>query len=476
MNPNHKKIFKSPQWLAIYISLGLIVVVVYACSDASEFLLPLIILGLLICGFILLLVISLVRILVVAKRPDCQRSEPKMSEHKTQKADITFECPECKQHLVIDAGDGGSEILCPTCSKPITVPQSSIQTTFRIHTQAGMSPVPKKPIYRLKTSFFKLAALAAFVVLMVFIISAALDSYHRSQSTILFNSGSDKYAKGDYDGALNDFNKVIKYRPDFADAYNGRGMAKYSKSDYGGALSDFNEVIQLRPDFPEAYCNRGCAEFCKSDMDAALADCNRAIQDNPGDAVAYAIRGNIANAKGDYDGALGDYDKAIQIKPDYTYAISIRDKLKAAHEDAKPEPSLASIIALFQNKLSGYLAVKDEQGFTHNASAAQFLFDCIHPIGTAKGILVTDAVLNKDDNGKIQSVGLKLLLYWQGPMKSGSTTFQMLYDNSNDTFETDKLNVLRTDGITREDVNNFVGGAVIGAQIGQEIHNALNGN
>jgi DNA-directed RNA polymerase subunit RPC12/RpoP len=36
-------------------------------------------------------------------------------------ADITFECPECKQHLVIDAGSAGLEIPCPNCSQSITV-------------------------------------------------------------------------------------------------------------------------------------------------------------------------------------------------------------------------------------------------------------------------------------------------------------------------------------------------------------------
>jgi len=38
-------------------------------------------------------------------------------------ADIAFECPECKQHLVIDAGYAGQQVQCSTCSRSITVPQ-----------------------------------------------------------------------------------------------------------------------------------------------------------------------------------------------------------------------------------------------------------------------------------------------------------------------------------------------------------------
>jgi uncharacterized RDD family membrane protein YckC len=52
-------------------------------------------------------------------------------------ADITFECPECKQHLVIDAGDAGSEIQCPTCFKIITVPQTIIPAPTQIAGASG---------------------------------------------------------------------------------------------------------------------------------------------------------------------------------------------------------------------------------------------------------------------------------------------------------------------------------------------------
>jgi DNA-directed RNA polymerase subunit RPC12/RpoP len=36
--------------------------------------------------------------------------------------DITFNCPNCEQELAVDASGAGSEIECPACSKPITVP------------------------------------------------------------------------------------------------------------------------------------------------------------------------------------------------------------------------------------------------------------------------------------------------------------------------------------------------------------------
>ena len=40
-------------------------------------------------------------------------------------ADITFDCPQCKQRLEIDAGNAGVQITCPTCARKITVPQTN---------------------------------------------------------------------------------------------------------------------------------------------------------------------------------------------------------------------------------------------------------------------------------------------------------------------------------------------------------------
>lgn len=39
--------------------------------------------------------------------------------------DILFSCPNCKQQLEADAGSAGSEIQCPSCATPLTIPEAS---------------------------------------------------------------------------------------------------------------------------------------------------------------------------------------------------------------------------------------------------------------------------------------------------------------------------------------------------------------
>jgi DNA-directed RNA polymerase subunit RPC12/RpoP len=37
--------------------------------------------------------------------------------------DITFNCPNCKQEMLVDAGDVGREVECPSCGESITIPE-----------------------------------------------------------------------------------------------------------------------------------------------------------------------------------------------------------------------------------------------------------------------------------------------------------------------------------------------------------------
>jgi tetratricopeptide (TPR) repeat protein len=117
--------------------------------------------------------------------------------------------------------------------------------------------------------------------------------------------GIAKSGKGDWDGAIEDFTKIYELRPrwseaalrspqsleisrvaakvtpDFAIAYNNRGIVKGAKGDLDGAIKDFNEAIRLRPDLAQLYNNRGISEEAKGDKDGANADFAKATQLRP---------------------------------------------------------------------------------------------------------------------------------------------------------------------------------------------------
>ncbi|HMD52963.1 MAG TPA: tetratricopeptide repeat protein, partial [Phycisphaerae bacterium] len=123
-------------------------------------------------------------------------------------------------------------------------------------------------------------------------------------------NGYAKYSKGDWDGAIADYTKVIESKPDDADAYIGRGDAKYAKGELDGAMADFNKAIGLNPKDAYAYDNRGYSKSTRGDVDGAMADFNKAIELNPEDAYALKVLGYLKTRKGDFDGAMADFNKA----------------------------------------------------------------------------------------------------------------------------------------------------------------------
>src|SRR5437016_5567595 len=90
--------------------------------------------------------------------------------------------------------------------------------------------------------------------------------------------------------------------------YVNRGTAQYAKGDFDGAIADYDKAIALDRNYVVAYINRGNARDDKGDHDGAIADYDKAIALNPNEATAYYNRGIARRAKGDLDGAIADYD------------------------------------------------------------------------------------------------------------------------------------------------------------------------
>jgi Flp pilus assembly protein TadD len=75
-----------------------------------------------------------------------------------------------------------------------------------------------------------------------------------------YNSGLDKSSKGDFNGAIADFTKVIEQYPNEPKPYHYRGINKFNLKDYAGAIIDFDKAIALNPKNPECYYMRGMAK------------------------------------------------------------------------------------------------------------------------------------------------------------------------------------------------------------------------
>jgi tetratricopeptide (TPR) repeat protein len=139
-----------------------------------------------------------------------------------------------------------------------------------------------------------------------------------------FTEGFEKYNNQDYPGAIADYDQAIKLKPDYAFAYNNRGIARRALGDNKGAIADYDQAIKLKPDYATAYYNRGIARSALGDNKGAIADYDQAIKLKPDYADAYNNRGIARRALGDNKGAIADYDQSIKLKPDAANAYYSR--------------------------------------------------------------------------------------------------------------------------------------------------------
>jgi tetratricopeptide (TPR) repeat protein len=62
---------------------------------------------------------------------------------------------------------------------------------------------------------------------------------------------------GEYEKAIECFDKVIELDPNSTYAYNNRGIAYSDLKQYERAIEDYNKTIELDPNSASAYYNRG---------------------------------------------------------------------------------------------------------------------------------------------------------------------------------------------------------------------------
>jgi tetratricopeptide (TPR) repeat protein len=105
-----------------------------------------------------------------------------------------------------------------------------------------------------------------------------------------------KYQTGNYNGAIEDFNKALNLNPeiDFSLIYSYRGIANHKAHNYNAAIEDFDKALDIKPkDYNEGlnwiknYHNRGVSRFYMNDIEGACADWKTAFENGFGGSLEY---------------------------------------------------------------------------------------------------------------------------------------------------------------------------------------------
>jgi tetratricopeptide (TPR) repeat protein len=143
--------------------------------------------------------------------------------------------------------------------------------------------------------------------------SAASPPSH--EAVLAFERGELHVATGSADDALAEHTKAIELAPDFAQAWNKRGVLYRRLERYQDALDDLNQALQREPRTALHYIERGNIYRAVKKDNAALADYQQAIRLAPRSVDAYFARSNLHFRRGKYRQAIKDDEQAIKLEP-----------------------------------------------------------------------------------------------------------------------------------------------------------------
>lgn len=108
-----------------------------------------------------------------------------------------------------------------------------------------------------------------------------------AQAQARFVIGRGRYLQGDYEGAADQFARVVQVRPGSAAAQLWAGLAQYMQGDYEGATLFYERAVQLDPNAIEARVNLGAAYLATGRYSDAQSVFQFLLQQNPQDAESH---------------------------------------------------------------------------------------------------------------------------------------------------------------------------------------------
>jgi Tfp pilus assembly protein PilF len=97
-----------------------------------------------------------------------------------------------------------------------------------------------------------------------------------NSTDILFERGFKRVEKGDFQGAIQDFNEILKIDSKSTYAYVGRGLAYLSLEKYQEAKTNFDKALEITPDIAYAHYFRGLTSYLLKDKPSAIVDLQKA--------------------------------------------------------------------------------------------------------------------------------------------------------------------------------------------------------
>lgn len=170
------------------------------------------------------------------------------------------------------------------------------------------------------------ALLYNFLISIV-VISAGAVAIIFTINMVKSNNATDLYQRGQtllelqrYQDALNDYNRAVELKPEYAEAWKSKGTTLLGLKRYQDALDAYDKAIQIQPNYWEAWNGRGQALKYLQRYEEAIASFDSALKIQPNSLDAWNDKGNVQIQLQHYSEAITSFDKAIKIQSNYSPA------------------------------------------------------------------------------------------------------------------------------------------------------------
>ncbi|GAB4535558.1 MAG: hypothetical protein Tsb0014_22650 [Pleurocapsa sp.] len=137
-----------------------------------------------------------------------------------------------------------------------------------------------------------------------------------------FNLGLKQVSAGEFEAAVNSWEKALQLNPNLSEAWHNRGSALGRLGKYEPAIESFEKALAIAPNNYQAWNDRAHALYQLQRWQEAVASWNQAIEIMPGHHLFWYNRGCALEQLKRFDESIASYEKALEIKPDFQPARS----------------------------------------------------------------------------------------------------------------------------------------------------------
>ncbi|MDM9382384.1 tetratricopeptide repeat protein [Chlorogloeopsis sp. ULAP01] len=227
--------------------------------------------------------------------------------------------------------------------------RNPISQTLTLHTRPfnqNLNQIKK----RKKNIFIKILTTGFLVGLVTAGIIYAIYTINSVNSTELYKQANTFYDLQRYQDALLTYEKAVKIRPDYAEAWNGQGKALFKLKEYKAALTAYDKAIQLQPNYLEAWIGRGFVLKNLQRNQEAIASFDKALEFDHKSPQVWNAKGEVFSNLKQYDEAIQAYEEAINLNKENDEAWY--NKALALHNLKRYEDAIAAYDKVLEIKPS----------------------------------------------------------------------------------------------------------------------------